>query len=507
MPARAEDGSGIWRSLLRGQTSRLAIKRVLKIGAPFLIAAAFAVTPVPDGLAPHAWYYLAIFMGVVLGLILESLPPSAIGLVGVTVVAALAPWTLFTPAEQAQPGFSAPRQAIDWALSGFGNSTVWLAFSAFMFGTAYDRTGLGRRIALSLVRIMGARTLLLGYAVMLSDVIMAPFTPSNTARSAGMIYPIIRNLPPLYGSQPNGPSARRIGGYVLWTGFATSCVTSSLFLTALAPNLLAVDLIRRIGNIEITWLAWFLACAPAGIALLLALPLLVYWLYPPTLKRSTRAPAWARRELRKMGPLTRQEGSAAGLALVAVLLWIFGDQYLNATTVALAVVSVMLLAGVLRWDDVVANREAWKALMLLSTLVTLSDGLTRTRLVAWFAETAAGAMTGLSPTQTIVGFVGTYFFSHYFFASLTAHAAAMLPILLSLGLNMPGVSFDKLALLLGLTQGIMGILTPYATGPAPVYANSGYITSVEYWRLGTIFGFIFLGALLLLSGPLVLWAG
>jgi L-tartrate/succinate antiporter len=208
-----------------------------------------------------------------------------------------------------------------------------------------------------------------------------------------------------------------------------------------------------------------------------------------------------------MGPLTRQEGSAAGLALVAVLLWIFGDQYLNATTVALAVVSVMLLAGVLRWDDVVANREAWKALMLLSTLVTLSDGLTRTRLVAWFAETAAGAMTGLSPTQTIVGFVGTYFFSHYFFASLTAHAAAMLPILLSLGLNMPGVSFDKLALLLGLTQGIMGILTPYATGPAPVYANSGYITSVEYWRLGTIFGFIFLGALLLLSGPLVLWAG
>jgi L-tartrate/succinate antiporter len=93
------------------------------------------------------------------------------------------------------------------------------------------------------------------------------------------------------------------------------------------------------------------------------------------------------------------------------------------------------------------------------------------------------------------------------FASLTAHATAMLPILLSLGLSIPGLPFGKLALLLGLTQGIMGILTPYATGPAPVYANSGYIKSEEYWRLGTAFGIIFLGALLLLSAPIIFWMG
>ena len=81
----------------------------------------------------------------------------------------------------------------------------------------------------------------------------------------------------------------------------------------------------------------------------------------------------------------------------------------------------------------------------------------------------------------------------------------MLPILLSLGLGIPGIPFEKLALMLGLTQGIMGVLTPYATGPAPVYANSGYIASAEFWRLGTVFGIIFLGAFLLLSGPFVLW--
>lgn len=492
---------------MRQLLSDATVKRALQLATPLLAAIVMSIIPPPPDLPQNAWYFLAIFIAVVLGLILEALPGSAIGLTGVTAVTALAPWTLFAPAEFSASGFNAPARAIEWALSGFSNSTVWLAFSAFMFGTAYDRTGLGWRISLSLVKLMGSRTLFLGYAVMLSDVILAPFTPSNTARSAGMIFPIIRSLPPLYDSQPHSPSARRIGAYLLWTGFATTCVTSSLFLTALAPNLLAVDLMRKIGHADITWLHWFLAFAPAGIPLLLALPLLVYVLYPPVVKQSARAPAWAREELVKLGPLSVHELSVAALALAAILLWIFGSSFINATTVALAVVSVLLLSGIVSWDDVVSNREAWNTLMLLATLVTLSDGLYRTGVVEWFTTMAAGGMRGFSPKLTIAGLVIVYFFSHYMFASLTAHATAMLPMLLSLGLSMPGVDFQKLALLLGLTQGLMGVLTPYATGPAPVYANSGYISSAEFWRLGTIFGALFLAALLFVSAPFVFWLG
>jgi L-tartrate/succinate antiporter len=479
------------------------LKRLLPLAAAVLLAN----VPPPAGLPQHAWYFFSIFVGVVIGLVLEPLPGPAIGLIGVTIVAVSAPWTLFGPAELSASGFSSPGRAVEWALSGFSNSTVWLAFSAFMFGTAYDRTGLGRRIALSLVKMMGDRTLVLGYAVMLSDVVIAPFTPSNTARSAGMIFPIIRGIPPLYDSRPNDPSARVIGAYILWTGFAANCISSSLFLTALAPNFLAVEFIRRIGGVEIDWLTWFFAFAPAGIPLLLVCPVLVYVLYPPTLKQSAEVPQWAAQELKTMGPLSSRECAVAALAVIAIILWIFGASYINATTAALVVVSIMLSAGVVTWDDIVSNRDAWRTLTYLATLVTLADGLNRTGFVAWLAETVAGSMTGLSPNQTIIAFVCAYFFSHYMFASLTAHATAMLPILLTLGSAMPGVPFEKLALMLGLTQGLMGVLTPYATGPAPVYANSGYITTAEYWRLGTIFGMIFLAALLLLCAPLVLWVG
>ena len=134
---------------------------------------------------------------------------------------------------------------MNWALSGFANSTVWLIFAAFIFSLGYEKTGLGKRISLLLVAWLGGRTLSLGYAVAFADAILAPFTPSNTARSGGTVFPVIKQMPALYDSLPNDPSSRRIGGYLMWTALATTCVTSSMFLTGVAPNLLALELIRK----------------------------------------------------------------------------------------------------------------------------------------------------------------------------------------------------------------------------------------------------------------------
>ena len=50
----------------------------------------------------------------------------------------------------------------------------------------------------------------------------------------------------------------------------------------------------------------------------------------------------------------------------------------------------------------------------------------------------------------------------------------------------------------------MGVITPYATGPGLAYYESGYLPSGDFWRLGTIFGFIFLAALLLIGVPLLM---
>jgi L-tartrate/succinate antiporter len=469
--------------------------------APIGVAVILAFLPVPEGLPPHAWHYFAIFAGVIVGLMLEPLPGGAIGLIGVTVVATLAPYALYSPAELARPGFSAPDAALAWAVSGFSNATVWLIFAAFMFALGYEKTGLGRRISLMLVKSMGHRTLLLGYGIALADTILAPFTPSNTARSGGTLYPIIRNLPGLYKSLPNDPSARRIGSYIMWIAIASTCVTSSLFLTALAPNLLAIELVKKTLNFDVSWMQWFATIAPAGIVLLLAIPLLTYSIYPPEISVSDEVPKWASHELGKLGVLSRREITVAVLVVIALTMWIFGASLVNSTTVALIVVALMLVTRVFTWDDLLKDVSAWNTLVWFATLVALADGLNRVGFVKWFAELIGHHVAGLPPSAAMLVLVAVFFFSHYMFASVTAHTTAVLPVMLAVGTAIPGLPAHQYALLLCLTLGIMGIISPYGTGPSPVYYGSGYLPSADFWRLGAVFGMIFFIVFLLITVP------
>jgi L-tartrate/succinate antiporter len=468
---------------------------------PLAVAALIALLPAPEGLAQHAWYFFAVFAGVIVALMVEPLPGGAVGLIGVTVVAVLAPWVLFAPAELAKPGFKPANAALTWALSGFSNTTVWLIFGAFMFALGYEVTGLGRRIALVLVKRMGRRTLTLGYAVVLADALLAPFTPSNTARSGGTVYPVIRNLPLLYESKPNDPSSRRIGSYLMWVAIAATCVTSSMFLTALAPNLLALELVKKTANVDITWMQWFVAFAPVGITLLIAIPLLAYVLYPPQVKQGAEVPAWAAEELRKMGGLTGREITLAVLVAIALGLWIFGADVINATTAALLVIGFMLITRVVSWDQITGNKAAWNTLAWFATLVALAEGLSRVGFVKWFASSMADSVAGYSPLVVMLALVLTFYFSHYLFASITAHVTAMLPVMLAVGATIPGLDMAQFALLLCLTLGIMGMLTPYATGPSPVYYGSGYLPAKDYWLLGGVFGLVFIAAFLLIGMP------
>ncbi len=461
---------------------------VIKALLPLVVGIAIALVPHPSGLTPDAWYFFSVFSAVVVGLIVEPIPAAAIGFIGVSLAAA------FMMVE------TTPAKSVAWALGGFSNSTVWLIFAAFMFALGYEKTGLGRRLGLLLVKALGKKTLGLGYAIVLADLILAPFMPSNTARSGGTIFPIIRNIPGLYGSEP-GETARKIGSYVMWTALAATCVTSSMFLTALAPNLLALELIKKTVHLEISWTTWFVGFLPVGIILIVSLPALVYKIYPPEIKSSPEVPKWAAEELKKIGKMSYKEMLMALLALLALVLWIFAQNVINPTTVALVVISLMIITGIVNWNDILANKTAWNVLAWFATLVALADGLATVGFTAWMGKGAATLLTGISPALIMVFMVTVFFITHYMFASTTAHTTAMLPVFLSAGAAVPGMNVTMLALLLAYSLGIMGIITPYATGPSPVYFGSGYIGRKDFWTLGLVFGAIFLAVFLVVNIP------
>jgi L-tartrate/succinate antiporter len=453
-----------------------------------VVCAIVWLLPVPDGLTVNAMRYLGVFLAVILGLILEPLPNSAVGLIGCVLAGALR----LVPMPDGKPATLGG--SLGWALSGFVDSTVWLIFVAYMFAMGYEKTGLGKRIALWLMKALGGKALGLGFATAIADLVLAPFIPSNTARSAGSVYPVVKNIPPMYGSLPEN-EPRKIGSYLMWICIATTSVTSSMFFTGLAPNLLALSLINKApgaANLEpITWMNWFVCLLPAGVILFILVPVLTYIIYPPSQKVFTETPKWAAEELRKLGAITRKELLMALMALIALLLWIFGSKLLNATMVALVVLCLMVILDIISWEDVISNKSAWNTLTWFATLVAMASGLARVGFLKWLSGICAGYLSGASIMVVMFGLLCLFYFAHYFFASLTAHTTALMPVLLATGAAVAGMDMRLLGMMLAGCLGIMGILTPYGTGPSPVYYNTGYIEKKTFWIFGSVYGFIF----------------
>ncbi|ENX6071429.1 TPA: anion permease [Salmonella enterica subsp. enterica serovar Enteritidis] len=457
----------------------LSKDNIWKLLAPLVVMGVMLLIPVPDGMPPQAWHYFAVFVAMIVGMILEPIPATAISFIAVTICVIGSNYLLFDASELADPAFNASKQALKWGLAGFSSTTVWLVFGAFIFALGYEVTGLGRRIALFLVKFMGKRTLTLGYAIVIIDILLAPFTPSNTART---------------------------GGYLMWMMVISTSLSSSMFVTGAAPNVLGLEFVSKIAGVQISWLQWFLSFLPVGIILLIVAPWLSYVLYKPEVTHSAEVAAWAGGELKNMGRLSRKEWTLIGLVLLSLGLWVFGGKIINATAVGLLAVSLMLALHVVPWKDITRYNSAWNTLVNLATLVVMANGLTRSGFIDWFANTMSTHLEGFSPDATVIVLVLVFYFAHYLFASLSAHTATMLPVILAVGKGIPGVPMEQLCILLVLSIGIMGCLTPYATGPGVIIYGCGYVKSRDYWRLGAIFGVIYIAMLLLVGWPiLAMW--
>ena len=342
-----------------------------------LIGTAIWLMPIPAGLKPAAWQLFAIFVATIAAFILQPLPIGAIAFISVTFTTLIG---VLKPAE---------------ALSGFSNGTIWLIVSAFLFAKGFIKTGLGKRIAYVLIRFMGDSTLKLGYTLALSDLIIAPATPSNTARAGGIIFPIVKSLASAFDSEP-GPSSRRVGSYLVQTAYQNNTITSAMFMTAMAGNPLIALLAQQTLNIQISWGLWALAAIVPGLLSLLIIPYFLYKVYPPEVTRTPEAKLLAITELKKMGVMSREEKIVAAVFVGSLILWSTATiTKLDATVVAMLAVSIMLLTSVLTWKDVLEEQGAWDTLIWMGVLIGLADFLLKLGFIPWFAQSIGNMMIGI----------------------------------------------------------------------------------------------------------------
>lgn len=449
------------------EETRLAGAKKLPLLVTLLVGAAIWVLPPPQGVEPRAWQLLAVFVATIVGIILKPLPMGAVAMCGI--VASLATKTL----------------SLAEALSGFANATIWLIVVAFLIARGFIKTGLSRRIAYGFVALLGKKSLGLGYGLVATDLALAPAIPSNTARAGGVVFPILLSLAKAYGSDPSDGTARKIGSFLTKTAFQGTLVTSAMFLTAMAANPLAAELAADLG-VDVTWGNWALAACLPGLLSLILVPYVIYRLYPPEIKETPAAAQMARDELARMGAMKTAEWIMTLAFFMLLVLWIFGRSLgLHSTVAALLGLALLLLTGVLTWSDVLQEREAWNTLVWFAALVMMASQLNALGFIPWFSETVGSLMGDTHWTVAFPGLCLVYFYSHYMFASNTAHVSSMYAPFLGVAIAV-GTPPLLAALALGFFSNLFSGTTHYGTGPAPILFGSGYVGLRTWWGIGAL---------------------
>ena len=185
-------------------------------------------TPVPAGLTAPAWHLFAVFVAAIASVLVGAFP--------------LLTSTMLAVAAVVLTGTISPAQAF----GGFANASVLLVVIAFLVAQAVVKSGLGHRISLFMVSRFGRSPLGLAYSIVLTDAVIAPAFPSNTARG-GVLYPVVLSVAQGAGSRPDDPESRRLGGYLMFCGMASLAVSSALWMTATSANPIGIQVAREFG--------------------------------------------------------------------------------------------------------------------------------------------------------------------------------------------------------------------------------------------------------------------
>jgi DASS family divalent anion:Na+ symporter len=465
--------------------SQASLSLLLRRIAVFALVLAIWFAPTPAGLTGPAWHRFAVFAGAIVSVLLGAFPLLTASVLAVAAV------VLTGTLEMSK------------AFSGFANPSVLLVVVAFLVAQAVVKSGLGRRISLLIVSAFGGSPLGLAYSVVLTDAVIAPAFPSNTARG-GVLFPVVLSLAQSAGSRPDDAEKRRLGGYLMFCGMASLAISSALWLTATSVNPIGTQIAAQFG-VEIGFGRWLIAASVPTLAAMLLLPLVVRRLFPPGVSETPDAPRAARAELASMGSMSRDEIVTAAAFAVMVTGWILAGQLgLSVTAVAFGGLGVLLATSVLTLDDISKQGDTLTTFLWLAVLFALSGQLNELGFMGYVGERLASRLEGLSWPAVYVALLVLYVLLHYLFVSQTSQVLALLAVFLTVGVKQ-GVPAPLLCFALLFASSYFSVITPQGGSQNIIFVASGYLTQRELYRLGLLTTAFFLTVFLLLGTPWLLF--
>ena len=418
----------------------------------------------PDGLTNEDWHLLTIFICTIVDIIAKVLPTGSLAILAITACSATGTITL------------------ESSIAGFSSKIVWLVVCAFILAKGFTKTGLGTRIAYYFVYLFGKNTVGLSYSLIITELFLSPLIPSNTARGAGIMFPIASSISKEF-------NCNSFGALLMKLCFHTNIITSAMFLTASAANPLMTSISKTLGY-ELTWLVWAKAAIVPGLLSLAILPFILFFFFPGALKKTETIQAFAKQQIKNSGPLSKNEWIMLATFGLLLLMWVTGSvTKIDATVSAFVGLTLLLLTNVLTWDDIVSEKEAWTTFVWLAALLMLATNLEKLGTITWISNQIHSQIMDYHWKIGLLFLCTTYFMGHYLLATLTAHVSAMYGAFCSIGI-MLGVPVPLIVLIFAGISNYSSGVTHYTTGAAPLFFGANYIAMGKWWRIGLTIGII-----------------
>lgn len=405
--------------------------------------------------------------------------------------------------------------------SAYGSDTIFLFMGGFMIALAMEKWNLHRRIALSIIQLVGTNTerLVLGFMVATGFLSM---WISNTATAMMMVpigLAITYQFTDALKDQPemNTPKKKFGFGKSLMLGIAYSASIGGIAtLIGTPPNALLAGAIDKIYGIKISFAEWMLLGVPfAIIFLLIAWFCLVKIAYPMKIKEIPGGKEIIAKQKADLGKASAEEKIVFTVFLLAALSWISRSFILEKLIPGIDDAMIAIVFGVilfiipavnhpgqkiLDWDTAV--KLPWGILLLFGGGLAIAAGFVDSGLSEWIGTQLSG-LEGVSLLLVIAIISGLVTFLTEI-TSNTATASMLFPIMASLALAL-GVHPYGLMIAAGVAASCAFML-PVATPPNAVVFGSGYLRIPDMAKTGfllNIFSIILISAFIYFWLPIV----
>jgi sodium-dependent dicarboxylate transporter 2/3/5 len=461
--------------------------------------------PTPAGLPVAGHRMLAILAFAVIIWMTEAIDYA----VSAIVIAALMAFLLGLAPSVANPkvllGTSA---ALGLAFSGFSSSGLVLVAAALFLAAAMTLTGLDKRIALNILARVGTKTSHVVIGTILVGIVIAFMVPSTTARVACLV-PITLGIIAAFGVDKRSVFASML----MITTVQTASIWNVGIKTAAAQNMIAIGFIEKAFGATITWLEWLAAAAPFGIAMSVALYFVMTRMMPPEIVEVPGGNEGIRASLASLGPMKASEKKLLVISLTLIGFWATEGvlHKFDTSTTTLTAVALMFVPGIgiLTWREA-QPRIPWGTIVLFGVGISLGTALLQTKGASWLADIVVTEFGLKNATAMFVLGTMTLFLVviHLGFASATALASAMIPIVIAVlkSVETPGINVIGMTMLLQFVVSFGFILVVNAPQNMVAYGTETF-SARDFVRTGLVLTAIAIALVMLLGATYWHWLG